>query len=154
VVGCAAVQASPPHPTPIAGHTIPLLTNTSCYSPAMAASHRSRTSKPSYSPPCGQPLPSLPRLRVVPYLGLAVVHRLGALGMAWSTWSTNDSHWKRTVHGKADRWDPRGPWSHARKCLLIMCKKMIPPIDSWDPSYIFTRKEVPPYYAEKNASSP
>ena len=53
----------------------------------------SRTSKPSYSPPRGQPLPSLSRLPVVPFLGLAVVHRSGALGAAWSTWSMNDIHW-------------------------------------------------------------
>ena len=31
----------------------------------------SRTGKPSYSPPRGQPLPSLPRLRVVPFLVLS-----------------------------------------------------------------------------------
>ena len=34
--GCAAVQASPPHHTPIAGLAIPLLTHTCCYSPATA----------------------------------------------------------------------------------------------------------------------
>ena len=38
---------------------------------ATAASHRSRTSEPSYSFPRGLPLPRLPRLRVVPFLGLA-----------------------------------------------------------------------------------
>ena len=47
----------------------------------------SRTSQPSYSPPRGQPLPCLPRLRVVPFVGLAIVHCPGALGMAWSTMS-------------------------------------------------------------------
>ena len=36
---------------------------------APAASHPSRTSGPSYSSPCGLPLPRLPRLRVVPFLG-------------------------------------------------------------------------------------
>src|SRR3954462_11146947 len=36
VAGCAAAQASPPHRTPIAGLTIPLLTRTCCYSPATA----------------------------------------------------------------------------------------------------------------------
>ena len=51
-------------------------------------------------------------LRVVPVRGLAVVHRLAALGAAWST---NESHRKRTVRGEPDGWDPRGPWSHARK---------------------------------------
>ena len=34
--GCAAVQASPPDHTPIAGLAIPLLTHTCCYSPATA----------------------------------------------------------------------------------------------------------------------
>ena len=52
---------------------IPLLTHTPCYSAATAASRRSRTSEPSYSSPRGHPLPRLPRLRVVPFLGLAVV---------------------------------------------------------------------------------
>ena len=69
----------------------------------MAASHRSRTSEPSYSSPRGHPLPRLPRLRVVPFLGLTVVHRLGALGAAWSMWSTT-FHRKSTVRGEADNW--------------------------------------------------
>ena len=90
---------------------------------ATAASHRSRTSEPSYSSPRGHPLPRLPRLRVVPFLGLAVVHRRGALRAAWSTWSRNDFHRKSTVHGEADS------WVHG------------------------SRKEVPPYYAENNYSS-
>ena len=51
----------------------------------------------------GDPLPRL-QLRVVPFLGLAVVHRPGALGAAWSTWSTTDMHLKCTVHGEADSW--------------------------------------------------
>ena len=66
---------------------------------ATAASHRSRTSEPSYSP-----LPRLHRLRVVPFLGLAIVHRPGALCMVWSTWSRNDFHRKSTVRGEADSW--------------------------------------------------
>ena len=70
---------------------------------ATAASHRSRTSEPSYSSPRGLPLPCLPRLCVVPFLGLAVVHRLGALGAAWSMWSTT-FHRKSTVRGEADSW--------------------------------------------------
>ena len=90
---------------------------------AMTASHRSRTSEPSYSSPCGHPLPRLHRLRVVPFLGLAVVHRPGALGAAWSTWSRNDFHRKSTVRGEADS------WVHGRS------------------------KEVPPYYAQNNYSS-
>ena len=90
---------------------------------AMAASHRSRTSEPSYSSARGHPLPRLPRLRVIPFLGLAVVHRRGALGAAWSMWSTTDFHRKSTVHGEADS------WVHGRS------------------------KEVPPYYAQNNYSS-
>ena len=80
---------------------IPLLTHTPCYSAATTASRRSRTSEPSYSSPSGHPLPRLLRLRVVPFLGLAVVHRLGALGTAWTT---TDFHRKSTVHGEVDSW--------------------------------------------------
>jgi hypothetical protein len=81
---------------------IPLLTHTPCYSALTVASRRSRTREPSYSTPHGHPLPHLPQLRVVPFLGLAVVHRPGALGVAWSMWSTTDFHRKSTVHGEAD----------------------------------------------------
>ena len=62
-----------PHTTPTAGWAIPPLTHPPCYSAAMVASHRSRTSEPWYSSPRGHPLPHLPRLRVIPFLGLAVV---------------------------------------------------------------------------------
>ena len=82
-----------------------------------------RTSEPSYSSTRGHPLPRLPRLRVVPFLGLAVVHRPGALGTTWSTWSRNGFHRTWTVHGEADN------WVHGRS------------------------EEVPPYYAENNYSS-
>ena len=123
VAGCAAAQASAPPTTPTAGQGIPLLTHTPCYSAATAASHRSRTGEPSYSSPRGLPLPRLPRLRVVPFLGLAVVQRRGALGAAWSMWSMTDFHRKSTVRGEADS------WVHNRS------------------------KEVPPYYAENNDSS-
>ena len=112
-----------PHTTPTAGQAIPPLTHTPCYSAAMTASHRSRTSEPSYSSPRGLPLLRLPRLRVVSFLGVAVVHRPGALGVAWSTWSTTDFHRKSIVCGEADSWVHDG------------------------------RKEVPPYYAQNNYSS-
>ena len=102
---------------------IPLLTHTPCYSAATAASCCSRTSEPSYSSSRGHPLPRLPRLRVVPFLGLTVVHRPGALGAAWSTWSRNDFHRKSTVLGEVDS------WVHGHS------------------------KEVPPYYAQNNDSS-
>ena len=62
-----------PHTTPTAGQAIPPLTHYPCYFAVMAASHRSRTNEPSYSSPRGHPLPRLPRLRVVPFLGLVVV---------------------------------------------------------------------------------
>ena len=112
-----------PHTTPTAGQAILLLTHTPCYSSATSASHRSRTSEPSYSSPRGLPLPRLPRLRVIPFLGLAVVHCRGALGAAWSMWSTNDFPRKSTVRGEANN------WVHGHS------------------------KEVPPYYAQNNYSS-
>ena len=68
-----------PHTTPTAGQAIPTL-----HSPTppviLRRRQRSRTSEPSYSSPRGHPLPRLPRLRVVPFLGLAVVHRRGQCG--------------------------------------------------------------------------
>ena len=100
--GSAAAQASPPHRTPIAGLAIPLLTHTCCYSPATANEPINprtvvlpsawETTAESSLPPC------------VPFLGIAVVHRPGALGVAWSTWSTTDMHLKWTVRGEADSW--------------------------------------------------
>ena len=89
---------------PPLAHGIPLLTHTTCYSTATAASRRSRTSEPSYSSPRGHPMPRLPRLRIIPFLGLAVVHPRGALSAAWSMWSTTDFHQKSTVRGEADSW--------------------------------------------------
>ena len=82
------------------GNLHPSLAHTPSNSTAMAASHHSRTSEPSYSSQRGLPLPRLLRLRVIPFLGLPVVHRYGALGAAWSTWSTNDIHWSWTVCAK------------------------------------------------------
>ena len=80
---------------------LPLQARPSLHSPTPPVILRrwqhSRTSEPSYSSPCGHPLPRLPRLRIVPFLGLAVVHRPGALGAPWSTWSTNDIHRMWTV---------------------------------------------------------
>ena len=62
-----------------------------------------------------------------PFLGLVVVHRPGALGAAWSTWSRNDFHRTWTVREEADMSDPPA---------------------------IFARKEVPPYYAQKMNTPP
>ena len=112
-----------PHTTPTTGQAIPPLTHTPYYSAATAASHRSRTSERSYSSPRGHPLPRLPRLHVVPFLGLAAVHLRGALVAAWSMWSMTEFHRKNTVREEADS------WVHG------------------------SRKEVPPYYAENNYSS-
>ena len=96
---CATTQASPPHRTPIAGLAIPLLTHICYYSPGTADEPvNPRT------PPPRKELPSIPWLCVVPFLGLAVVHRPGALGAAWSMWSTTDMHLKWTVRGEADSW--------------------------------------------------
>ena len=106
---------------------------------ATTAPHRSRTSEPSYSSLRGLPLPRLPRLRVVPFLGLAVVYRRGALRAAWSKWSTTDFHRKSNVRGEADSWVQAA----ARKCLLITRKIIIPPPDSRDPS------DGPSYFATK-----
>ena len=97
------------------------------------------TSQRSYTPQHGHPLRWLRRLRVVPFLGLALVHRVCALGAARSTWSTNNSHRKRLTVG-----------AHTGKCLLITRKIMIPPPDSWDPpegSLYFAKKMFPPLSA-------
>ena len=106
---------------------LPPLARPSLHSPTppviLRRRQHSRTSEPSYSSPRVHPLSRLPRLRVVPFLGLAVVHRPGALGAAWSTWSRNDFHRTWTVRGEADS------WVHG------------------------SRKEVPPYYAQNNYSS-
>ena len=93
-VGLTAPSYS--HPWPVYPSTHPRL--------LLFSGDGSRTSQPSYSPPRGQPLSCLPRLRVIPFVGLAVVHRPGALGMAWSMWSTTDMHLKWTVRGEADSW--------------------------------------------------
>ena len=118
----AVLPRRPHHPL-----LLPPLARPSLHSPTppviLRRRQRSRTSERSYSSPRVHPLPRLPRLRVVPFLGLAVVHRPGALGAAWSTWSRNDFHRTSTVRGEAD--------SRVHG----------------------SRKEVPPYYAQNNYSS-
>ena len=114
------------------------------------------TNQRSYSPQRGHPLRWLRRLLVVLFLGLALIHRVWALGAATSTWSTNNNHLKRLTVG-----------AHTGKCLLITHKIMIPPPDSWDPlkGLCISRKNLPPaissdppempaYYAQKNEYSP
>ena len=84
---------------------LPPLARPSLHSPTppviLRRRQHSRTSEPSYSSPRVHPLPRLPRLCVIPFLGLAIVHRPGALGAAWSTWSRNDFHQKYTVRGES-----------------------------------------------------
>ena len=63
---------------------------------AMTASHRNRTSESSYSSPRGLPLLRVPRLRVVPFLGLTVVQTTALVLSAL--------HRKSTVCGEADSW--------------------------------------------------
>ena len=97
------------------------------------------TSHRSFSPQRGHPLRWLRRLRVVLFLGPALVHRVCALGTARSTSSTNNSHQKRLTVG-----------AHIWKCLLILRKIMIPPPDSWDPpegSLYVAKKTFPPLSA-------
>ena len=90
------------------------------------------TSQRSFSHQRGHPLRWLRWLRVVLFLGLALIHSVCALGVARSTWSTNNSHQKRLIVG-----------AHTGKCLLFTRKIMIPPPVSLDPP------EMPPYYAQK-----
>ena len=114
----------------------------------------------SYPSLRGHPLSRLPQLRIVPFLGLAVVHRLGALDAAWSMWSTTDFHRKSTVRGDADSWvhgrskevppnytknndsstRQQGPIGRA----TVFCEKKRFPLMLGPTSYIFARKEVHP----------
>ena len=118
--GYAAVQASRPHRTPIAGLAIPLLTHTCCYSPAMADEPINprtvvlpfawETTSKSSLPPC-RSLPR-PRRRPPPWCS-----RRGLVNMV------NDRH-----ASEVDcTWRGRqlGPRTHARKCLLITRKIII-----------------------------
>ena len=87
-------------------HTAPTThpqSHTCCYSPA-TADEPVNSLVQSYSPPRGKQLPSLPCLRVVPFLGLTIVHCPSALGVACSMWSTTDMHLKWTVRGEPDSW--------------------------------------------------
>ena len=121
------------------GLTAPYYSHRSPGPAATAASHRSRTSEPSYSSSRGHPLLCLPRLRVVPFLGLAVVRCRGVVGAAWSMWSTTDFH-RRLLY--VERLTA-GSTAAARKCLLITRKIIIPPLDSRDPP------DGPPYFMKK-----
>ena len=86
MAGCAAAEASPPPTIPTTGQA---LWRRQPHTAAEPVNPRS-------------PLRVGFHCRIVPFLGLAVVHRRGALRTAWSTWSRNDFHRKSTVHGEAD----------------------------------------------------
>ena len=146
MAGCAAAQASAPPTTPTAGQGIPLLTHTPCYSAATAASHRSRTGEPSYSSPRGLPLLRLPRLRVVPFLGLAVVQTTALVLSA----RRGQSGQGTTSIGRGLYMErlTAGSTTATRKCLLITCKIIIPPPDSMDPL------DGPPVFCEKKSFPP
>ena len=138
--------ASPPHHTPIAGLAIPLLTHTCCYSPATAdgpvnprtvvlLSARASTAASSSAP--RRPLPR-PRRRPPPWCSPRGVVNV-----------INDQH-----ASEVDcTWRGRqlGPRPHARKCLLIKRKIMIPPPDIRDPpkgTLYFMKKMLPPLTAD------
>ena len=134
-------QASPPHRTPIAGLAIPLLTHTCCYSPGTAdepVNPRTvvlpsawETTTESSLAPC-RSLPR-PRRRPPPWCS-----RRGVVNMV------NDRHASEVDF--TWRGQQLGPWPHARKCLLITHKIMIPPLDIWDPSEgpLYFAKKIPP----------
>ena len=110
---------------------------------ATVASHRSRTTEPPYSSPRGLPLPRLPWHRVIPFLGLAVAHRLGALGRRGQRGQGTTSigrvlYMERLIVGST---------AAAGKCHLITCKIIIPPPDNGDTS------DGPPYFV-KNTFAP
>ena len=143
VAGCDAAEASPPPTTPTAGQGIPLLTHTPCYSAATAASHRSRTGEPSYSSPRGLPLLRLPRLRVVPFLGLAIVQTTALVLSA----RRGQCGQRPTSIGRVLYVErlTTGSTTAARKCLLITRKIVIPPPDSRDPP------DRPPVFRKKTS---
>ena len=102
---------------------------------------RSRTSEPSYSSPRGLPLPRLPRLRVVPFLGLVVVHTTALVLLA----RRGQRGQRPTSIGRVlyvERLTARST-AAARKCLLITRKIIIPPPDSRD------LPDGPPVFHEK-----
>src|SRR3954465_7835263 len=126
------------HRTPIAGLAVPLLTHTCCYSQATAdepVNPRTvvlpsawETTVESSLPPCR----SLPRPRRHPPPWCS---RRGLVNVV------NDRHASEvdcTLRGRQ-----LCPRPHARKCLLITCKIMIPPPDIRDPP------KGPLYFAKK-----
>ena len=105
----------------------------------MEASHHSRTSEPSYSSPRGLPLLRPPRLRVVPFLGLAVVQTTTLVLSA-----PRGQHGQRpTSIGRVLYVERLATGSRRPKCLRIMRKIIIPPPDSRDPL------DGPPHFVKK-----
>ena len=139
---CAGLTA---HRTPIAGLAIPLLTHTCCYSLATADEPVNphtvvlpsawETTAESSLPPCH----SLPRPRHRPPPWCSRRGLVNAVNNRHA--SEVDCTW---------RGRQLGPRPHARKCLLIMRKIMIPPPDIRDPPkgpLYFAKKALPPLTA-------
>ena len=139
VAGCDAAEASPPPTTPTVGQAIPLLTHTSCYFAATAASHRSEPVNP----------------RTPLHVG---IHYRVFTGSASSPSQASQSSTalglsaRRGQHGQGTTSIGRGLYverltvgsmAATRKCLLITCKIMIPPPDSKGSS------DGPPYFTKK-----
>ncbi len=83
----AAMRRRPHHPL-----LLPPLARPSLYSPTPPVILRRRQPHTTAEP-------------VNPHTPLRMgVHCPGALGVAWSAWSTTDIHLKWTVHGEADSW--------------------------------------------------
>ena len=122
--GSAAVQASPPHRTPIAGLAIPLLTHTCCYSPAMAdepvnprtvvlPSAWETTAESSLPPCCSLPRPCR---RPPPWCS-----RHGLVNVVNERHPSAVDCMRKITIPPPDSWDPpEGP--------LYFAKKMLPPL--------------------------
>ena len=126
VAGCAAAEASPPPTTPTAGQAIPLLTHTPCYSATTSASHRSRTSEPSYSSSRGHPLLHLPLAPRRPLPSKASPSSIALVLLA-----RRGQHGQGTTsigHGLYVERLTAGSTAAARKCLLIAHKKINTPL--------------------------
>ena len=111
----------------------------------MAASHCSRNSTHSYSPPRGKQLSSLPRLLGIPFLGLTVVP-----SFVISTRCAQHGQGTTSIgRGLYMERLTAGSTAATRKCLLITRKIMIPPPDSRDPldGPRISRKKVSPLTA-------
>src|SRR3954466_13799557 len=88
----------------------------------------------------GHPVPRLPRLRVVPFLGLA-----SSTGVVRPALCGQRGQGTASIgRGLYVERLTAGSTAAARKCLLITCKIIIPPPDSRDPP------NGPPVFCEKN----